>query len=218
MRSEALFSNPQIDARDDGLCPTKLPDDYTESAIYLSDVFIVACQTNSKLLKTKVKGALDASAELEVLCKSISKGIMEQVDEDEKKSALISLDFLSEGCVWIMDVSPQLGTGLQLQVKLSARRDEELGIVWVAHTCLVDTTAKNCLPLSKTQLQRLVPPKVVLELMGLVIRKAILRCEFPDFPEGCKGRPFKEVYKLNAKVSRKKPTISTVITPCTLPP
>jgi hypothetical protein len=28
-----------------------------------------------------------------------------------------------------------------------------------------------------------------------------VRLEFPEFPEGCKGRAFREVYQLNARVS-----------------
>ena len=39
------------------------------------------------------------------------------------------------------------------------------------------------------------------EEFTLDIKKAVVKCEFPEFPEGCKGRPFREVYQLNARVS-----------------
>ena len=37
--------------------------------------------------------------------------------------------------------------------------------------------------------------------IGLDVRKALARVEFPTFPEGCRERTFREVYQLNARVS-----------------
>ena len=39
------------------------------------------------------------------------------------------------------------------------------------------------------------------DFLVLQVRKAVVKLEFPEFPEGCKGRPFREVYQLNARVS-----------------
>ena len=39
------------------------------------------------------------------------------------------------------------------------------------------------------------------EHIGLDVRKALVRVEFPVFPEGCKDKTFREVYQLNARVS-----------------
>jgi hypothetical protein len=206
MASTELHLDAQINARDDGLCPTKLADDYTVSATHVSDAFVVACQTNSQLLNRHVRDKNNTSAELEFICQSISRHIIENVDEVERKSALISLDFEIEGCVWKMDLNPDLATpGLQVQVKLLARADKALGMIWVTQTYMVDTksTTKYFQPLSRTQFKKMGVAKLVVEQTSLVIRKAVLRCEFPEFPEGCKGRSFKEVYKLNAKVSRR---------------
>ena len=36
--------------------------------------------------------------------------------------------------------------------------------------------------------------------VGLDLRKALVRIEFPDFPEGCRGKTFKSVYQLNARL------------------
>ena len=197
MTSKALYVNDQIGARDDGLCPTKLPDDYTGTLSKVSDEFIEACQTNSHLMNT----AKNTSAELEFLCKAISRHIIENVDENDHKTVLISLDFEAEGCVWKMDLNPDLAVpGLQIQVRLLAKSDEALGTIWVAQTYMVDTKSTYTGPLSKSQLKKLGIARIVVEQTSLVIRKAVLRCEFPEFPEGCKGTLFKEVYKLNAKV------------------
>jgi hypothetical protein len=38
------------------------------------------------------------------------------------------------------------------------------------------------------------------ENMVLDVRKALVRVEFPVFPEGCKDKTFREVYQLNARV------------------
>ncbi len=39
------------------------------------------------------------------------------------------------------------------------------------------------------------------ELIALDVKKALVRVEFPMFPEGCREKTFKEVYQLNARVS-----------------
>lgn len=39
------------------------------------------------------------------------------------------------------------------------------------------------------------------ELIALDLKKALVRVEFPLFPEGCREKTFREVYQLNARVS-----------------
>ena len=198
--SSKFYSNPQIQARDDGLCPTRLPDDYTGSIIP-SDDYIIYCQTNSKLLNPDILAKDDASVELEYICESISRFVMENVDEDEKNSALISLDFDITGCVWKMGLNPSLARpGVEVQVRLLARNDKAAGRLWVTETCLVDVDGGGGSAMMKSQLKELPLAKTALEQTALIVHKAVIRCEFPEFPEGGKGRAFKEVYKLNAKV------------------
>lgn len=43
--------------------------------------------------------------------------------------------------------------------------------------------------------------KKVFDEVALDVKKAVVRCEMPEFPEGCKGRQFREIYQLNARVS-----------------
>ena len=46
--------------------------------------------------------------------------------------------------------------------------------------------------------------KANLDAFGLIsfdVKKALVRVEFPRFPEGCRKKTFKEVYQLNARVS-----------------
>mmetsp|Transcript_4127 Transcript_4127/g.6212 ORF Transcript_4127/g.6212 Transcript_4127/m.6212 type:complete len:522 (+) Transcript_4127:207-1772(+) len=42
--------------------------------------------------------------------------------------------------------------------------------------------------------------KATFETMWLSIKKSVVRCEFPNFPEGCKGRAFRDIYQLNARL------------------
>ena len=208
MPPEDLYTTPQIEARDDGLCPTKLPDNFSGSLSNSKDC-VISFQTNSQLLNRKVREESDTSAELEFICESLSKCILENVDEVEKKSALISLDFKIEGCIWTMDLNPSLCTdGLQIQVTLLARNDEQKGTIWATETSLVYVNGENVV-VAKEEAQKYPTSRAALEQTALVIRKAVLKCEFPEFPEGGKGRRFKQVYKLNAKVrTLEKPTFT----------
>ena len=43
--------------------------------------------------------------------------------------------------------------------------------------------------------------KSAMEWVSYGIRRSMARSMFPEFPEGCQGRPFREVYQLNKKVS-----------------
>ena len=43
--------------------------------------------------------------------------------------------------------------------------------------------------------------KNAMEWVSYGIRRSMARSMFPQFPEGCQGRPFREVYQLNKKVS-----------------
>ena len=200
----SFYLDEKIRARDDGLAPTKLPDDYTGTTAETDLRLILSYQTKSQLLNRNVREKKDTSAELEFICESISKSVLENVDEDEKNSALVSLDFEIEGCVWKMDLNPSLAASdFQIHVTLLAMAgDEGVGTIWVTQTYLVDINGDI---MTKSLINKKYPlARAALEQTALVIRKAVIKCEFPEFPEGGKGRPFKKVYKLNAKVSLRK--------------
>ncbi|KAL7510571.1 hypothetical protein ACHAXN_010363 [Cyclotella atomus] len=50
--------------------------------------------------------------------------------------------------------------------------------------------------------------KNAMEWVSFAIRRSMARSMFPQFPEGCQGKPFREVYQLNKKL--KSGTFSTV--------
>jgi hypothetical protein len=45
--------------------------------------------------------------------------------------------------------------------------------------------------------------KNAMEWVSYGIRRGMARSMFPQFPEGCQGRPFREIYQLNKKVSER---------------
>lgn len=42
--------------------------------------------------------------------------------------------------------------------------------------------------------------KEIFQLISLDVRKSIVRLDLPEFPEGCKGKVFREIYQLNARL------------------
>ena len=42
--------------------------------------------------------------------------------------------------------------------------------------------------------------KNAMEWVSYGIRRSMARSMFPQFPEGCQGKPFREIYQLNKKV------------------
>lgn len=205
MVADEFYLTRQIAARDDGLSPTKLPANYS-STLHSKDLkpsapLQISYETNSNLLNSAIRDQNDSSAELEFLCESISNFLVENVDEEEQQSALVGLDFEVEGCVWKMVLNPSLDAEeFQVHVTLAGKRSQDRkGSVWVTRTALVYADDETEIP--KSDVADLPELIATVEQTALVIRKAIIKCELPEFPEGGKGRRFKEVYKLNAKVS-----------------
>lgn len=48
--------------------------------------------------------------------------------------------------------------------------------------------------------EKLLIAKDIFEEVGLDVKKAVVKCEFPAFPEGCQGNTFREIYQLNARL------------------
>lgn len=205
MSSGEFYVTNQIAARDDGLRPMKLPDSYSGTIMDIKHqtpdgALTVSYESNSRQFKLEIRELKDSSVELEYVCEAISKFIMENVDEEEQQSALVGLDFEIEGCIWKISLNPDLGASdMQIHVTLAAKKHSDgTSTTWVAQTSLVHM--KDETVVSKSELEENSTVTAAFMQTSLVIRKAILSCEFPEFPEGGKDKRFKEVYKLNAKV------------------
>jgi hypothetical protein len=158
-------------------------------------------RTNSELLlQIKEKnGIRKEDQEIPALVEAIHDAIDEMVGPEED---IFSVDFVPSGCTWHLELSSGLNDAdenYRLEVVLLANHADGANH-YVADTLLVCKGEVDPNPLAPP-LKGYREAKQVFETLSLKVRKAIVRYEFPDFPEGCKGRPFREVYQLNARVS-----------------
>jgi hypothetical protein len=107
-----------------------------------------------------------------------------------------SMTFEPQGCVWTLEFNPSLrAQNYQVQVVCRGCADSEGHNAYVVDSLLVPKKKHSKADPGFKE------ATTAFEFAGLQIRKSIVKLEFPDFPEGCKGRPFREVYQLNARVS-----------------
>lgn len=70
----------------------------------------------------------------------------------------------------------------------------EVQVVLIKHSSPHDDDEKYIVRVSAV-------PSKLLDVVHYVVRKAVVRLEFPDFPEGLKEAKFRSVYQLNERVS-----------------
>jgi hypothetical protein len=141
---------------------------------------------------------VDDSQELQKIVDSIATTLEELVDRDSGTKDLASMKFQATGCMWALEFNPSLrASSHMLEVVCSACEEgANQGNAYIVDSSLVckDEGASQ----STTGFKE---AKASFDYVALQVRKAVVRCEFPDFPEGCKGIPFRDVYQLNARVS-----------------
>jgi hypothetical protein len=137
----------------------------------------------------------DNSLELEYIYQSIDNALKGIVDEEQPLS---KMHFQPIGCKWTIALNPDLGApDYRLRVTLLGRGARENTTTFVVQTTLLNKVTAE---IASSSEEGLAGAKLVFEETALLVRKAVVKCEFPEFPEGGKARGFKEVYKLNAKV------------------
>ena len=113
-----------------------------------------------------------------------------------------SCEFTPQGCTWKLEIVPNLNDAdknYRLEVQLLV--NEIHGVTnYVVDTLLIPKGDVDPNPLAPP-LKGYREAKATFDLVGIAARKAVVRLEFPEFPEGCKGRAFRDVYQLNARVS-----------------
>ena len=193
-----LYMTPQISKRKDGLCPSLLDLNDPTRAIKPPGGLNKPYRTNSRLL-LQLRAQGDEAVETKGIAESINKALAGVV---KPKEDIVSLDFQPQGTVWTMEFSSSLNDAdrnYRLEVVLFA--NEIHGVVnYVADVMLVPKVEVDPNPLAPP-LNGYREAKEVFDSVALTVRKAVVRLEFPEFPEGCKGRAFREVYQLNARVS-----------------
>eukprot|EP00977_Amphora_coffeiformis_P006560 scaffold1404_cov166-Amphora_coffeaeformis.AAC.27 len=135
---------------------------------------------------------------MQALVESITKGLKARVGPEKD---VIGIDFVPQGCRWLMSLNPNSnGAGDNYCIEVVCKANEINGVL----NYVIDTLM---LPTGELDPNPLAPPKkgyreakAAFDLVVIAARKSVVRLEFPEFPEGCKGRPFREVYQLNARL------------------
>jgi hypothetical protein len=203
-----FYLTPALQKRPDGLCPQLLSDGYTScmsddnGGVWFSRITGIY-RTNSRYLNSVVRQLNDDSLELEFISGSITEFLRQLGMKDRNISGM---EFFARGCTWTLDLNPAIGTpNYQIHVSCFARREESDGTTtFIVATSLFDKEERS---LASSSLPGFKEAKETFEHAALAVRKAVVMCEFPQFPEGLRVIPstgeakgFKEVYKLKAMV------------------
>ena len=187
----ALYLTPQLEKRKDGLAPTYF--DVNKEVDSSKTSMTKAYRTSSKYLN-KCDGI---EHELQRIIDSITETLEGMVDSSGKKD-LAKMTFEPTGCTWTLQFNPNLrAEAFEMDVLCSCCPEDSENVAYVVETTLV--------PKGRSSAGEKDPgfkeAKACFDFCVLQVRKAVVKCEFPDFPEGCKGKPFRDVYQLNARVS-----------------
>ena len=192
METPALYLTPQLEKRRDGLAP-KFFDLNKQVDMNSKTDLTKAYRTSSKYLNSDG----NVEHELQRIIDSITDTLQTLVDPAGKKD-LIKITFEPKGCTWNLRFNPNLrAEAFQLLVVCSCCPEDSQNVAFVVETTLVPKSdavqGQNELGFKEG--------KATFDFVALQVRKAVVMCEFPDFPEGCKGKPFRDIYQLNARVS-----------------
>ena len=199
-----LYLTPQLQKRRDGLAPALL-DPQKEVILEDKTSLTRSYRTSSHFLRVSVlKGdgddgcGVDDSKELQTIVDSIQHTVKTLDKKDVSR-----VQFYPQGCLWQLSLPvPQY----HIRVGCSACSEEggSGGNTYVVETTLVppnnggggnNNNNHQHEPAFKDA-------KAIFDSVVLYVRKAAVSCEFPEFPEGCKGTAFRDIYQLNARVSR----------------
>ena len=160
---------------------------------------VKAYQTNSKYLNEDVRNLGNDGEEIKFISDSINHFLRDVIDEKGQSTDLVSMKFQPKGCTWDLEMNDSIGApDYKIQVTCLASNGGNGTTDFVIDTKLVGKSSKS---INSTALPGFREAKASFEMTALIVRKAVVKCEFPNFPEGCKGRAFREVYQLNARVS-----------------
>ena len=199
-----LFMTPHLAKRKDGLCPSLFHEISTAKPIKEKPGFMSKpYQTSSNLLlqvKDR-KGVPREIMELQTLIEVINRGLKAIVNDDNTK-LIASLRFKPEGCIWKMEFDPSLN-GADAAYRMEVICQASAGAHDITNY-YVDSILIPKLPVDPNPLAPPVngykPARAAFDRVALIVRKTIVRLEFPEFPEGCKGKQFRDMYQLNARV------------------
>jgi hypothetical protein len=196
-----LFMTPYLAKRKDGLCPSLLLESSIDPKQSNPGGLCKHYQTKSGLLlQVKCSDVKNrAAVEFQTLVDSIKEVLEELTSPTED---VVSMELNPQGCEWKLELNPSLNDADQNYfISVICLANELHGVCnYVIDTRLIPKGVIDTSPLAPP-LKGFKEAKATFDFVGLQVRKAIVKLEFPEFPEGCKGKAFRDVYQLNARVS-----------------
>jgi len=193
-----VYLTPQLKKRSDGLAP-KLFKGASRTDENQKTSLTKSYQTSSNFLNKSVLKSrdVDDSDEFQAIVDSVSSALNKVIEDD--KQGIASMNFKATGCQWNMEFDPSIDAeNYQLKVVCSACEEaEKRGNSYFVDTTVVSRDGNGSLSPEEPSFPKV---KTISDYVGLQVRKAVVRCEFPEFPEGCKNRPFRKIYQLNARL------------------
>lgn len=196
-----LYLTPQLKKRRDGLCPSLfIPEDANKT---VPGGVNKTYRTNTNLLLQVPErdGVSKEVMEMQALVESVTKGLKAKIGPDKD---VVHLDFKPQGSRWSMELSDSSkmnGASENYMFEVVLMANEIHGVMnYVIDTIMMPTGEPDPNPLAPPK-KGYREAKQAFDLIAIIVRKSVVRLEFPEFPEGCKGKAFREVYQLNARVS-----------------
>ena len=201
-----LYMTPHLAKRKDGLCPSLFHDvggnakPTKEKPGFVHKPY----QTNSHLLLQVAdkQGVPRVVMELQTIIEAINRALKAMMN-DETTKLVASVRFKPDGCIWKMEFDPShdgANTSYRMEVICQANDGGNKGVTnYYVDSVLIPKLPVDPNPLAP-ELDGFKAAKAAFERVVIIVRKAIVRLEFPEFPEGCKNKQFREVYQLNARV------------------
>jgi serine/threonine protein kinase len=189
-----LYMTPQWAKRRDGLCPSLLNmDSKMDSSRSNPGGHNKPYQTNSNLLLQ----CKEEATQLQSLVETVSSAI-KKIVSTKAGSEITSVRLVPQGITWkLVLTNKDAEQSYKLRVNVAANERDGL-IHYYIDTILspkkVDSNSLAATPKGYAE------AKSAFDALNLVVRKAVVGLEFPEFPEGCKGQQFREVYQLNARL------------------
>jgi len=198
-----LYMTPILAKRKDGLCPSLISSDVDSGAAvsksYRTNSYLLK-NVGSQMRKEGSAGTEVEAVEFQTITEAIKQCLKAYVGPTKD---LVSAHFQPHGCTWTCEFSQSLNgayNSYRLVIVAMAQNENHSAITDYLVTSKVEPKmpqpeGKNAPPLRGFR-----EAKAVFDVVALAVRKSVVKCELPEMPEGRKGRPFREVYQLNARL------------------
>lgn len=192
-----VYMTPHLAKRKDGLCPSLLHQEVNVKKERPGHVNKPYRTNSALLLQIKERESLPREV---VELQTIVDAVKVTLKTCEAEEGITNIRFKPEGCIWKMDFEDEVASKIYKMEVVCSANSTGGATNYVIDCNLIPRVAVDPSPLA-TPPKGFSEAKAVFDTVALNVRKSLVRLEFPEFPEGCKGRAFREVYQLNARVS-----------------